>query len=171
MKTTVSRRAVMAGIPAAAIMPAATQANGAHAPHSTTTDPVFAAIERHRQAVQAWQASMGEAHDADKISNQLLAMERDAFREWLTTPPTTLAGVIATLEHASRRPYPHDPDYPDDYIHTNLIETAEYLPGGDVLEAGEQFPAMIATALRKIGRETPLRNCYNILAHKLVLTA
>jgi hypothetical protein len=60
-----------------------------------------------------------------------------------------MAGVIATLEHASRRPYPHNPDYPDDHVYTNLIETGEY-PPGDVLEAGEQFPQMIATALRQM---------------------
>jgi hypothetical protein len=37
----------------------------------------------------------GEAHDNDKISQQLLNVERDAWRVWLTTPSTTLAGVIA----------------------------------------------------------------------------
>jgi hypothetical protein len=66
--------------------------------------------------------SMGDTHEADKISNQLLAVERDAWLAWLTTPPTTLAGVIATLEHASRRPYPQNPDYPHDHICTNLAE-------------------------------------------------
>ena len=29
--------------------------------------------------------------------------EHDAYYNWLTTEPTTLPGVIATLEHASHR--------------------------------------------------------------------
>jgi hypothetical protein len=49
-----------------------------------------------------------------------------------------LAGIAAMLEHASQRPYPHNPHYPDNYIHTNLIETAEYL-AGDVLKAAKRF--------------------------------
>jgi hypothetical protein len=110
-------------------------------------DPVFVAIEKHWRAIETWRAAPGETREDDKISKHLLAVERDAWRAWLTTPPTTLAGVIATLEHASRRPYPPDPDW-DEYAYTNLAETGEYLPG-DVLEAGEQFPAMIAAALRR----------------------
>lgn len=74
-----SRSAMMAGIPAAAMASAATQANGSIPTH-VTDDPVFAAIEKHRQAVQAWQAAPGETHEDDKISNQLLAVERDAWR-------------------------------------------------------------------------------------------
>jgi hypothetical protein len=60
----------------------------------------------------------------------------------LTTPPTTMAGVIATLEHASRRV--NDPDY------ANLAESAQCL--GDALTDGEAYPQMIADAPRKIAR-------------------
>jgi hypothetical protein len=62
-----------------------------------------------------------------------------------------MAGVIATLEHAS---VSHgDTDCDDDYA--NLAESAHYRGDGDgdpndVLTAGEQFPAMIAEALRKL---------------------
>jgi hypothetical protein len=134
MKATVSRRQMLASVPAAAMMPVAAQANGCQGTHSATTDPGIAAIEKHRQALRAWQTAPGDTHEADKISNQLLAVERDAWREWLTTPSTTMAGVIATLEHASRRPYTQNSDYPDDHVYTNLIETGEY-PPGDVLDA------------------------------------
>jgi hypothetical protein len=54
-----SRRAIVVGIPAAAMASAATQANGSIPTH-VTDDPVFAAVEKHRQAVQAWQAAPGE---------------------------------------------------------------------------------------------------------------
>lgn len=69
-------------------------------------DPVFAAIEKHRLALHAWQASMGgETREDDEITQQLLHVERDAWRAWLTTQPTTPAGMIATLEYAGARPY------------------------------------------------------------------
>jgi hypothetical protein len=98
-------------------------------------DPVFAAIERHRQAMRTRPAE----HD-DDARDRLLAAEGDAFVEWLTTPPTTMAGVIATLDHAAA-------NYSDGF-------DSYYCRGdgdlSDVVAAGEQFPAMIAAALRQI---------------------
>jgi hypothetical protein len=74
----------------------------------------------------------------------MLEAEGDAFIAWLTTTPTTMAGVIATLEHASHRPY-------DGADYANLAESAQYFHGrGSPCNAGEQFPAMVAAALRKI---------------------
>jgi hypothetical protein len=143
-RSPVSRRQMLVSIPATAMASAPTLANGSISIH-VADDPVFAAIEKHRRAVETWRAAPGETHEDDKISNQLLAVERDAWCTWLTTPPTTLAGIVATLEHASHRPYPPDPDYPDEHVYTNLAETGEYVPG-DVLE----FPTMIAAALRKL---------------------
>jgi hypothetical protein len=101
-----------------------------------SADPVFAAVEKHRQAVQAWLAE-----DDETLSAQLLAAERDAWLAWLTTPPTTMAAVIATMEHASYRPY-------DSSEYANQAESTQY--SSDILEAGEAFPLMIAEALRKI---------------------
>jgi hypothetical protein len=121
-----------------------------------TDDPVFAAIERHRQAAQ----TLSAAHEPpDALLEQLSAAEEDAFLTWLTTPPTTLAGVIATLEYASRRTceaaaYANLAEIP----YANLAESAQYCRGdgeddpSDIVAAGEQFPAMIAAALRQIAR-------------------
>jgi hypothetical protein len=154
MKTTVSRRAMMAGIPAAAMMPAAAQAISTY----VTDDPVFAAIARHRQAMQA----VLSAHEPpEAILTQLSRAEVDAFLTWLTTPPTTLAGVIATLEYASHQPYVSR-HHPNDHVYTNLAESAQYIPDdeGDpdnILKAGEQFPAMIAAALRHYFGLTPTK--------------
>jgi hypothetical protein len=140
--TTISYRAMMAGNPAAAMMPAAAQAKAAHGPHSATTDPVFAAIARHREAVQA----LTTAHEPpDELVTQLLRAEVDAFLAWLATPPTTLAGALATLEYASHRPSVWD--YPDDHVYTDPAEAAQY---DDILEVCEQFPATIAAMLRQI---------------------
>ena len=143
MKVTVSRRHMLAA--AVTTTPiAALAANAAHTPRLAAADPVFVAIERHRQAIQARLAE----HD-DDTGMQLLAAETDAFLAWLTTPRTTLAGVIATLNHASRR---SDEDGNGDHVYTHLAEAAQYI-GSDVLAAGERFPAMIAATLRQIATE------------------
>jgi hypothetical protein len=63
---------------------------------------------------------------AEAGSDAALDHVYEAFLAWLTTPPTTMAGAIATLEHASRHAYE---------------------------AAGEAFPAMIAQALRKIATD------------------
>jgi hypothetical protein len=120
--TTVSRRQMLASV-------------GGHpaAVDATAHDPAIAAVGRHRAVMQAWLAEDDEA-----LSAELLEAEQDACIAWLTTPPTTMAGVIATLEHAIMR----------DYEHTILLESAHY--HGERLDAAEQFPAMIAAALRKI---------------------
>jgi hypothetical protein len=137
--TTVSRRQMLVTTPAAA----ATMTGGAAT--ASADDPVFVAIERHRQAIQARLLAL-RTDQPDEISNQLLTAEGDAFLVWLTTPPTTMAGVIATLDHASRRP--SDNLLPGDYTYAHLAESAQYF--GNIRKAGEQFPAMIAAALRQI---------------------
>jgi hypothetical protein len=167
--TTVSRRQMLASVPAATAalgLPAAAGANappvqkealqdngdygprGANAPIGIADDPVFAAIERHRQATQALSA---QHEPSDALVTQLSRAEVGAFLAWLTTPPATLAGVIATLEYASHR---RVSDSPDDHVYANLAEAAQYIPGeddpDDILKAGERFPAMVAAALRKI---------------------
>jgi hypothetical protein len=152
MKATVSRRQMLASVPAATAALSGLLASAAGA----TTDPVLAAIEKHRQAIQALSA-LHEPPEA--LVTQLARAEVDAFLAWLTTPPVTLAGVIATLEYASHQPYVSD-HHPDDHVYTNLAEAAQYDPGdGDpdgILKAGEQFPAMIAAALRKMAAKKSL---------------
>jgi len=54
------------------------------------TDPIYAAIERHRTAVKA---SEGEPSQA------LLDAQSDALRDLLATAPTTKAGALAALEY------------------------------------------------------------------------
>jgi hypothetical protein len=142
--TTVSRRHVLASVPAVTAALSGPPASAAGAAY----DPVFAAIEKHRQAAQA----ISKAHEpSDALVTQLSGAEVEAFLAWLTTPPTTLAGVIATLEHASRRAYAEGNG---SHVYTNLAESALYDPDDgdpdDILKAGEQFPAMVAAALRKI---------------------
>lgn len=154
MKVT-TRRQMLASVPAATAalggLPATAKGvSNIGAP--AADDPVFAAIARHRQAAQALvaQALVALHEPPEALVTRLSRAEVETFLAWLTTPPTTLAGVIATLEHASRRAY----EDRNSHVYTNLAEAAQYDPeDGDpdgALKAGEQFPAMVATALRKI---------------------
>jgi hypothetical protein len=101
-----------------------------------TDDPAIGAIKRCREAMRAWEGSL-TSHD-EALSVQRLCAANNAILAWLTTPPTTMAGVIATLEHASVR----------DCELTFLLESAHF--DGERLAAAVQFPQMIAAALRKI---------------------
>jgi hypothetical protein len=102
----------------------------------STDDPAIAAIERCREAMRAWECSL-TTHD-EALSVQRLCAANDALIAWLRTPPTTIAGAIATLEYASLR----------DCEQTLLLESAHY--NGERLAAAGQFPQMIAAALRTI---------------------
>jgi hypothetical protein len=155
---TLSRRLLLVSIPAAAMVPAA---NAAPVPRfapsqgstavieSAADDPVFAAIARHSEAEREWRALSGDT--PNEVSGAALERAQDALLAWLKTVPTTLDGAIATLEHAAVK----YGDGFDDYA--NLAESAQYSRGGggagDVLAAGERFPAMIADVLRQLVRE------------------
>jgi hypothetical protein len=79
--------------------------NGRHLPVASAADPVFIAIEQHRQAARVLSAAY---QMPDALLEQLQRAEEDALLAWLTAAPIAMAGVIATLEHASRRPYGSD---------------------------------------------------------------
>jgi hypothetical protein len=115
--------------------------HGRHLPVASAADPVFIAIEQHRQAARALSAAY---QMPDALLDQLQRAEEDALLAWLTAAPITMAGVIATLEHASRRPYVSD--YPYDYVYANLAESAQC--SDDILLAGEQFPLNKSTKVR-----------------------
>jgi hypothetical protein len=155
---TLSRRMLLVSISTAGMVPAA---NATPAPHfalsrrstavidSAADDPVFAAIARHSEAERQWRALSGDT--PNEVSGAALGFAQDALLAWLKTVPTTLDGAIATLEHAAVK----YGDGFDDY--TNLAESAQFVRGdggaGDVLAAGERFPAMIADVLRQLVRE------------------
>jgi hypothetical protein len=73
---------------------AAPAGNAAHAPRPAVADPVFVATDARQYNARE--------HD-DDTSMQLLAAETDAFLAWLTTPPTTMAGVIPAYTSLAER--------------------------------------------------------------------
>jgi hypothetical protein len=86
INTSQSRRAVLAGIGSAAVIP--TTAALAATP---TVDPIFAAIDAFRQADAAFVAWKGEGDIPDELGDR----QSDAFDLVLRTRPTTLAGLVA----------------------------------------------------------------------------
>jgi hypothetical protein len=67
--------------------------------------------------------------------------ERDVLLALLTYQPTTLAGIVAVLEHVSRQ----DWVYGDDSDQTILVDAHER-----EIEETQAFPKHLATALRNI---------------------
>jgi hypothetical protein len=69
----------------------------------------------------------------------------DAVFDFLTTVPVTMAGVLAALDHAASPIWPNEKGSNTDTV---LSDTAT--AGDELVEAVEQFPAMIAATLRKL---------------------
>lgn len=104
--TTLSRRRLLASVPAvAAIAAPATAAALSGLPASAATspnDPIFAAIAAHQVAVKEWQAcpeSLACGDKAEIQSNQAFAYAFDTFDRLMEVTPTTVAGVAAWLHY------------------------------------------------------------------------
>ena len=111
-KTT--RRAVLAVLAASLTGPVVVEA--------TPTDPIFAAIEKHRKAFTAMKAANGSPL-SDEDTQQYYDAENDAIDEFARTVPTTQAGLAAMLIYAAEiisdnrpaersMPYPFADDAP-----------------------------------------------------------
>jgi hypothetical protein len=78
-------------------------------PVAMVADPVYGAMERHRQAydvlMDAWEQSRGGLDLEDATEKQrwydIETTEEDAFKALLATKPTTKAGAIARVEHVA----------------------------------------------------------------------
>jgi hypothetical protein len=140
MKTT-TRRQTLTGIATTATA----ALSGLPATAASIDDPVFAAIERHRRATKAWQQH-NEAHPEVKLTEaeierddaiiaELMKDEYDARVAWAETRPTTIAGIIASLEYAAMEGV------------YGLDTTPLFESDGDPFH---HFPRMIAAALRRL---------------------
>jgi hypothetical protein len=154
-----SRPRLLASDPvvAAAMAPiAATLAQGG--------DPVFTLIETHLQAMRnstaandAAEALAGREGEEEGSPEWIAANTRRysawqaediALFEFLTSEPTTIAGALAALDHAS------SPQYPDEGLVEKfaapVLFAATNTQDPQLVGAGAQFPAMIAGVLRKL---------------------
>jgi membrane-bound ClpP family serine protease len=100
MKSQTTRRAVLASVaslPALAIIPATAL--------GTAADPIFAAIERHRQIEAAYVAACNEPIDEAKEQARearvvkLSHRSSDALGDLVAMTPTTLTGSAAVLRY------------------------------------------------------------------------
>jgi hypothetical protein len=120
-----SRRSLLASLPAAAaIGPAAlSEPLPNAAPLSGTSDPIFAAIEAHKQAnldrkakidrMNADLETLGPCHseeDAPSYQDQVAASEREGetYRTFWRTMPTTAAGAAAVFRYLQEPRWPPD---------------------------------------------------------------
>lgn len=132
MTTTTSRRAILAG---AAALPALTIPCTAN----PAPDPIFAAIERHREARAVWWEPVpGETDQEsdDRINRTAAAAER-TLADVISTKPTTIAGCVALLRHV----HDHLAVYEGEEAH--ILSNA----AGDTGASAEVFLLLIATAV------------------------
>ena len=110
MNAHADRRAVLEAILAGSACFSVPWSLGANA---SLADPVYAAIERHRQAYDVFMGQTNWATVYDRINTdeeaaarhrrycELETAEEGAFRALLATRPTTKAGAIACVEHVA----------------------------------------------------------------------
>ena len=147
-----SRRALLMGFAAAAtpMAPALANALSESAP-AAAADPIFEVIKRHKAACDTARAVgdvLSEVDPCDPNYEALLERfgeaikpERRALVALLICRPTTLAGVVAVLDHVGRADWVHGVDFEE----TILIDAHERQ-----IEEAKAFPKHLATALRTI---------------------
>jgi hypothetical protein len=160
---TTSRRALLAGAPAAAAgalaAGAAVNAVAVAIVKAAEVDPIFAAITEHRTAVEEYGAlclAAAELMDfepnkdpksdaAKAASDDGRDRMLDALHDLLTEEPTTLLGVAALLEYFSQPDHGHDPE------ESILLGAAGWGEADeDIGAAALAFPAIIAETIRSL---------------------
>jgi len=151
-ETNTTRRAILAGAGALSVATAANAAAIAKRIHESPkpeADPIFAAIEEHREARRLYHEALDEhtnaelaGDDVEEAAADELVDETsdDEFEEmWnlVATVPTTVAGVLAVLQYVN--------------VRTNVDSFTSALP--DHVEESTGYPVLdflrsIETALR-----------------------
>jgi selenocysteine lyase/cysteine desulfurase len=127
MTNTTSRRSVIVG---AAALPALAMPAIA----SSASDPIFAAIKRHRQIEAAYVAACNEPTDQAKEqaredrANKLYGRSSDALGELVAMTPTTLAGCAAVLRYLET----HEKSYDEAVLLDNHSDNVS-VPARDLL--------------------------------------
>jgi hypothetical protein len=169
-----SRRSLLASLPAAAaIGPAAlSEPLPNAAATSGTTDPIFAAIEAHKQAnldrkakidrMNADLEKLGPCHgeeDAPSYQDQVAASEREGetYRAFWRTMPTTAAGAAAVFRYLQEPRWPPDAGPSSDFPGENATIIQDAVSNGWRDSGGDggipsvmQWAQMMEQALRRI---------------------
>jgi hypothetical protein len=113
-----SRRSL---VTSAAALPALTAPAVVLASTSVEPDPIFAAIERHRQSIAPWQAAVGiesklrhddpRYADAERVTQERASDLHVASMDLIRIYPTTFEGVAALLRYYAESAAIGDRDY------------------------------------------------------------
>jgi hypothetical protein len=106
-------------------------------------DPVFAAIEAHKQACIAVQAAVPSAENEDPWPD-LCEVEGDTLAHFLYTEPTTIAGCLSALDFASSP----NCSGAHEVCPISVLTPAFRSGDEDLVQAGADWPAMIAHKMR-----------------------
>jgi hypothetical protein len=169
MHTISSRRALLAGAPAAAVgaLAAGTAVNAMAVaiPRTAEVDPIFAIIAEHCAAIDAscravntvsemmdFGPNKDPRYDAAKdVSDMAHDRMSDAMWDVLTEQPTTLAGIAALLAHVGRDEWldNREPEY-DDQKETLLSTFIHEDFSHEFKRAAQDFPVRLAATMRSI---------------------
>jgi hypothetical protein len=118
-------------------------------------DPIFAKIEAHRAAVAVMNAAgdvSAKMHAdepgieaAEGKTMETTKLETKALRALLRCRPTTLAGVIALLDHLGQSCVLRDTPDPE-----TVLSLAHHLRNDAALDEVRSLPHMLASALRSL---------------------
>jgi len=115
-ETDLSRRSILKGIPVAAV------ATCTVLPVVAQTDPIFAAIERHKEAYKAF-------YKCEDMTPEEIAEEDAACEQLLTTVPTSKEGIRAALEWLVKYDTGMIPDTSGKFLPT-LLKSPALTQGG-----------------------------------------
>ena len=159
--TSPSRRALLAGAPAAAVttLAAGNVVNvlAIAEAKASTLDPIHALIAEHIEAVKAdrqankiWGSipgSLPEYDAAEEVVTKTGDRSRGLLMKLLCAKPTTLEGVAALLAHVGRPEFIEE-EHPD-FRETLLSSMNEYT-SHELKRHGQDFPVRLAETLRSL---------------------
>lgn len=97
---------IAAGGAVAAVIPTAALAA------APAVDPIYAAIERHKQAAAVWDALLEQSDEDDDAVDDAWGLCEQAGIDLVTTEPTTQAGIVAAIA----------------YIRIQMLDDGTYMP-------------------------------------------
>lgn len=130
MTMTTSRRSILAG---AAALPALAISTSV-----ISTDPVFEAIERHKEAAAAYER-YNDNYESDDECDRLAEIEGAALVALLSTTPLTLRGCSAVLTYVNTAAAKSNPNGDDRLF-------ATYKRGSAIGDAASGFMARVGAA-------------------------
>ena len=129
-------------------LPPPVPVSGATGSGSNPSDPILAAIEAHRHALDQRNQTIEAICAAE---DRYKSEERDAWHRYeeasialLTTKPTTMAGVIAMMNYVAQ------PECSGPGICETILDGARLSSNREAAAAAERFPALSAEVLQEI---------------------